>query len=149
MRYSASLKREIIVRILHRAAECGREERMKDLEDILKRTIEHLRSVSDSDAVVGKAIVTEDGTAVIPVSKVSYGFVAGGGEYGVSQESVKGNEYPCAAASGGGITVTPLGFLVCGKEKKFLPVSAAEKEDRLKELLRTAVKALKKDESDE
>ena len=118
---------------------------MKDLEDILKRTIEHLRSVSDSDAVVGKTIVTEDGTAVIPVSKVSYGFVAGGGEYGVSQ----GNEYPCAAASGGGITVTPLGFLVCGKEKKFLPVSAAEKEDRLKEVLRTAVKALKKDESDE
>ena len=59
---------------------------MKDLEDILKRTIEHLRSVSDSDAVVGKTIVTEDGTAVIPVSKVSYGFVAGGGEYGGERE---------------------------------------------------------------
>lgn len=122
---------------------------MKDLEDILKRTIERMRSVTDCDAVVGKAIVTEDGTAVIPVSKVSYGFVAGGGEYGVTTGAVKGEEYPCAAASGGGITITPLGFLVCGKEKKFLPVSAAEKEDKLKELLRTAVKAFKKDEKDE
>lgn len=122
---------------------------MKDLEDILKRTIERMRSVTDSDAVVGKAIVTDDGTAIVPVSKVSYGFVAGGGEYGVSPDGVKGAEYPCAAASGGGITITPLGFLVCGKEKKFLPVSVAEKEDKLKELLRTAVKALKKDEKDD
>ena len=85
---------------------------MKDLEDILKRTIERLRSVSDSDAVVGKAIVTEDGTAVIPVSKVSYGFVAGGGEYGEVKLFKKDSALPFAGGSGAVVSIKPAGFLV-------------------------------------
>src|SRR5699024_4305887 len=48
--------------------------RMRDLDEILKRTIENMRSVTDCDAVVGKPVRTEDGTVMLPVSRVSYGF---------------------------------------------------------------------------
>lgn len=115
--------------------------RMRDLDEILKRTIENMRSVTDCDAVVGKPVRAEDGTVMLPVSRVSYGFVAGGGEYALHGDEKAG--YPCAGAGGGGITVTPLGFLVCGREKKFIPVRAEEKAEGWKEVLRAAVKAAK------
>ena len=54
---------------------------MTQLDDILQKTIERMRAVTDCDAVVGKPFRAEDGTVLIPVSRVSYGFVAGGGEY--------------------------------------------------------------------
>ena len=41
------------------------------------------------------------------------------------------------------MTVTPLGFFVCGKEKKFIPVEAQEREEGWKELLRAVVRAAK------
>ena len=120
---------------------------MRDIEDVLLRTIDSLRAVTGCDAVVGKPFRAEDGTVLIPVSRVSYGFVAGGGEYPPKSD---GKEcYPCAAASGGGMTVTPMGFLVCGREKKFLPVAAVEKEEKWKELLRAALKAVKGGEDEE
>lgn len=117
---------------------------MKDPDAILQSVIERLRVVTDSEAVTGKPVVMSDGTVMIPVNKVSCGFVAGGGEYGAGKESAKTEGYPGAAASGGGITVTPLGFFVCGKEKRFIPVSAEEvKEEGWKELLRAVVRAAK------
>ena len=112
---------------------------MRDIEDVLLRTIDSLRAVTDCDAVVGKPFRAEDGTVLIPVSRVSYGFVAGGGEYPPKSD---GKEcYPCAAASGGGMTVTPMGFLVS--------VAAVEKEEKWKELLRAALKAVKGGEDEE
>lgn len=124
--------------------------KMRDLDEILQKTIDRMRAVSDCEAVCGKPVTAQDGTVMIPVSKVSCGFVAGGGEYGLGQDkSASAEAYPCAAASGGGITVTPLGFLVCGREKRFISVSAAEKEEGWKELLRAAVNAVKRSGGDE
>lgn len=117
---------------------------MKDPDAILQSVIERLRAVTDSEAVTGKPVVMSDGTVMIPVNKVSCGFVAGGGEYGAGKESAKTEAYPGAAASGGGMTVTPLGFFVCGKEKRFIPVEAQEREEGWKELLRAVVRAAKR-----
>ena len=116
---------------------------MKDPDAILQSVIERLRAVTDSEAVTGKPVVMSDGTVMIPVNKVSCGFVAGGGEYGAGKESAKTEASPGAAASGGGMTVTPLGFFVCGKEKRFIPVEAQEREEGWKELLRAVVRAAK------
>ena len=129
---------------------CGERSKMRDLDEILEKTIDRMRAVSDCEAVCGKPVTAQDGTVMIPVSKVSCGFVAGGGEYGLGQDkSASAEAYPCAAASGGGITVTPLGFLVCGREKRFISVSAAEKEEGWKDLLRAAVNAVKRSGGDE
>lgn len=121
---------------------------MRNFEEILQTTIAQLRTVSDSDAVVGKPVVTEDGVVVLPVSKVSYGFVVGGGEYSESSPKTKHDDYPHATASGGGITVTPLGFLVCGKEKRFIAVDRTA-DDKWKDLARAAFKAIRRKDDDE
>lgn len=121
---------------------------MKGFEEMLQATMESMRRISDSDAVVGKPVVTEDGVVILPVSKVSYGFVVGGGEYGEGAAKQKG-EYPHATASGGGITVTPVGFLLCGREKKFITVDKSYSDDKWKELARAAFRAIKKEDDDD
>ena len=55
------------------------------IESIMTTTMESIRDMVDVNTVVGEAIVTADGATVIPVSKVSFGFVAGGGEYGMAK----------------------------------------------------------------
>lgn len=121
---------------------------MKDgIDELIAKIIERLRAVSDCDAVIGRPVTAPDGTSVIPVSKVTFGFVAGGGEYGVC---VRGGESPqSAAASGGGMTVTPMGFLICGKEQRFIPLSHESADTKWKDVLRAALKAMGREKENE
>lgn len=122
---------------------------MENIENLMEATINHMRSVVDVDNVIGKPIVSDDLTTVIPISKVTYGFVMGGGEYNESSPKVKVTEYPYASASGGGVTITPLGFLVCGKEKQFIPVSGKGEVSKWSNLAKLAISALKGKEEEE
>lgn len=111
------------------------------LEEMLKRTIECVKSAIGSDEMVGKPILAGDGSVILPVSKLSYGFVSGGGEYGELEE----NRLPYAGVSGGGVTITPLGFFICGREKRFVALDKSEGDGKWTELLRTVLKAAKKE----
>ena len=51
------------------------------IEGIMNTTMENIREMVDVNTVIGDAVTTPDGSTVIPISKVSFGFVAGGGEY--------------------------------------------------------------------
>ena len=66
------------------------------------------------NTVIGEAIPTATGATIIPVSKVSFGFLAGGGEYDSSK--LPEPELPFAGGSGAGVSVQPVGFLVVGPE---------------------------------
>ena len=55
------------------------------IENLMTTTMDSIRDMVDVNTVVGEAIATPDGTTLIPISRVSFGFVAGGGEYGESQ----------------------------------------------------------------
>ncbi len=112
------------------------------LDEMLKRTVECVKSAVEGDEIVGKPIFTSDGSVIIPVSKLSYGFVSGGGEYG----DVAQGRLPYAGASGGGATVTPLGFLICGREKRFISLDGNYPESKWTELLRAAIKSMKKED---
>ena len=50
------------------------------IEGIMSTTLESIRDMIDVNTIVGDAITTADGSTVVPVSRVSFGFVAGGGE---------------------------------------------------------------------
>ena len=52
----------------------------KPVENVLEQTLKNLRAIVDVDCIVGNSIV-KDETTIIPISKVSVGFVSGGGEY--------------------------------------------------------------------
>ena len=112
------------------------------LDEMLKRTIECIRGAVESDEIVGRPILAADGSVILPVSKLSYGFVSGGGEYGEAEQ----NRLPYAGASGGGVTVTPLGFLICGREKRFISLDQSTSDGNWSDLLRAALATLKKED---
>ena len=60
----------------------GVKEKNKRVGDLVDRSVENLSELIDVNAVVGRPIVTSGGFRLIPVSKVTVGYLTGGGEYG-------------------------------------------------------------------
>jgi sporulation protein YtfJ len=122
------------------------------IENIMKTTMENLKEMIDVNTIVGDAVETSEGTVIIPISKVSFGFVAGGGEYkedaatgakngnGGGEPTKPEDEMPFAGGSGAGVSVNPIAFLVVGEDKiKLLPVQFNSTVDRIVELVPTVV----------
>ena len=117
------------------------------IENVMTTTMTHLKNLSDVDTVIGKPIILADNSILIPVSKVSVGFLVGGGEYS-EQPPKKSEQFPFATGSGAGLSVTPLGFLHTGLSKsEFIPVK--EDNDKLSDFITSAINTFKKDRSDE
>ena len=83
----------------------------RPLEKLMENSYVGLKNVLSADTVLGSPIITNDGVSIIPVTKITVGFLTGGGEFGVNQYQ----EFPFAGGSGTGLSVTPVGFLVCDK----------------------------------
>ncbi len=111
--------------------------------------MENLREMVDVNKIVGDAVETPDGHIIIPVSRVSFGFVAGGTEFDALEEQGKGtsqsqnqnqnqnqpDDFPFGGGSGGGVSIRPMAFLVVGPgEVRLLPVDRNAVFDRLIDL---------------
>ena len=121
------------------------------IENILSTAMENLKAMIDVDTVVGKPVVTADGVTVIPISKVSFGFASGGGEYsaGAADKPCRrvmldgrpeGGETPLpfAGGAGAGVTITPMAFVVIrGESVRMLPIAepASTSVDRIVEMV--------------
>lgn len=82
------------------------------IKDIMDTAMENLRPLIDSNVIIGKTIKSGD-LEIIPITKVTLGFVSGGGEYYSELKEIrKETEYPFSGGSGGGVSVRPIGFLV-------------------------------------
>ncbi len=104
------------------------------IENIMASTMENLNKMIDVDKVIGHAVVAPNGSTIIPVSQVAFGFASGGGEYEFPQS--KKENYPFAGGSGAGISVKPSGFLVIsGDLIRFLPIQKCSGYDKLIELV--------------
>ena len=115
------------------------------LENIMSTTLENIRDMIDVNTVVGEPIAAGDGETIIPISRVSFGFVAGGGEYGPASRAEGGAEHPFAGGTGAGVTVQPLGFLVTGPEQtRMLPAQCFQPLDRALELIPQVVADVRK-----
>ena len=73
---------------------------------IMESTLEKMREMVDVSTIIGEPMVTGD-TTLIPVSKVSYGFTTGGTDLPSKQ-----NKELFGGAGGGGISITPVAFIV-------------------------------------
>ena len=92
--------------------------------------------------MVGDPVQTQDGSTIIPISKVSFGFVAGGGEYACSGMQT-GEGLPFAGGAGAGVSVQPMGFLVCSANGvRMLSAHCASPMERIVELLPQALEKL-------
>lgn len=112
------------------------------INSLLRDTLEKIKETVDVNMIVGKPVITPDGTTVIPVSKISFGFGSGGSEYTPKNAS---SETPLAFGGGGGagVTVSPVCFLVVGKDgnANILGVNAqaSTTTDRLVEMIPGAI----------
>lgn len=78
------------------------------LNGFLGVTMDKIKEMVDVNTVIGDPISTQDGTTVIPISRVSYGFASGGTDLPSKAQPNKGL---FAGGSGAGITITPIAFL--------------------------------------
>lgn len=76
------------------------------LGELTESSMKNLQTLIDSNTVIGKEVITPDGTVILPVSKVSFGFGSGGSDLPASQKELFGG------GSGAGVTITPIAFLV-------------------------------------
>ena len=101
---------------------------MHPMEKIMETALSRIKSMIDTSIVVGEKIETTDGQVIIPISKVSVGFVAGGGEYNQNQDTT-----PFAGGSGAGFSVSPIGFAVFSKGK--INLTKIEPNENLEKLI--------------
>lgn len=97
------------------------------IQGLMQTAMENLRDMVDVNTIIGAPVETPDGQVIIPVSKVGFGFAAGGSEFsagtkpksnGNGHESGKpdGRHFPFGGGSGGGVSITPVAFIVVGEQ---------------------------------
>ena len=86
------------------------------IKDLMSSSMNDLSDMTDVNAVVGKPIYTPDGTTVIPICKVTMGFMTGGGEYGEVRQLKNDKDSPFAGGSGALISMKPVGFLTSNND---------------------------------
>jgi len=110
------------------------EEMRHPIEGLMQTAMESIKAIVDVNTILGDPVETPDGTVVVPVSRVSLGFAAGGTEY-EARGKAGGAEFPFGGGSGAGISVNPVAFLVVGQgEVRLLPVDSNVVLDRLIDL---------------
>jgi len=99
------------------------------IEGLMNSAMENIKGMVDVNTIVGDPVETPNGEVIIPISRVSFGFAAGGGEYMKKTGNGNGKEKevdsaPFAGGSGAGVSLSPVAFLVVGKDQvRLLPVT--------------------------
>ncbi len=103
-------------------------DKQQTVQELMANTLGKMRELVDSNTVIGTPITNESGVTIIPVSKISFGFVSGGTDFANDKQK---DLFGGAASSGA--SITPVGFLVInGTTVKFMQVAEGNRTiDRL------------------
>ncbi len=118
------------------------------INGLMETAMQSIKDMVDVNTIIGEPVESKDGTIIIPISKVSFGFGAGGSDFG--QKNLANSDSNFGGGSGGGATIEPVAFMVVGKEEiKLMPVEkvsspAQEIIDSVPTLLDKIVKLFKK-----
>lgn len=89
------------------------------IDGLMKTTMDKIKEMVDVNTIIGDPITSPDGTIIIPVSKVSYGFASGGSDFPTKKE----NKDCFGGGSGAGVTIQPVAFLTVYKGNvKLMPI---------------------------
>lgn len=100
------------------------------IPEIIRSSMENIRSMVDANTIVGDPVAATGGTVIIPISKIAVGIASGGVDY-TSKNDVHVKPQNFGGGGGTGLTVSPVGFLVCDKngEVEFINVTSKGKPD--------------------
>lgn len=111
-------------------------EKKNPLNDLMRDGMDKVRTMVDTNAIVGQPISTPDGVTLIPISRVSMGFGGGGAAFGNKNDTTaEGN---LSAGMGTGVKIDPVAFLVVKDgHVRVMPVAlpAATTVDRIVEMV--------------
>lgn len=94
------------------------------IQGLMDTAMSNIKSMVDVNTIVGNPVTTPDGTVIIPISTVSFGFGAGGTQFAAKQDTVTPQNPMFGGGCGGGANVKPIAFLVVGNGNvKLLPIS--------------------------
>ncbi|MBJ9988451.1 GerW family sporulation protein [Paenibacillus cellulositrophicus] len=93
------------------------------IQGLMQTAMENIKGMVDVNTIVGDPVETPDGSVILPISKVGFGFAAGGSDFNAddiskSVSAAPGHEsksLPFGGGSGGGVSIRPIAFLVVGK----------------------------------
>ena len=92
------------------------------IQGLMDTAMSNIKAMVDVDTVIGDPFTAPDGTVIIPISTVSFGFGAGGSDFTAKSEKA-GNDKLFGGGCGGGASVKPKGFLVLSNGNiRFLPL---------------------------
>ena len=113
------------------------------IEGMMNVSMEKIKQMVDVNTIIGDPISSPDGSVVIPVSKVTYGFASGGSDF-ANKKSETENLF--GGGSGAGITISPVAFLVmCNGEVNLLPIQQYNSSlDRIIEMVPELIDKFKK-----
>jgi sporulation protein YtfJ len=87
------------------------------IQGLMTAAMENLKAMVDVNTIIGDPVETPDGSVILTVSKVGFGFAAGGSEFVIDspQGGTQGQaKQPFGGGSGGGVSITPIAFLIVG-----------------------------------
>ncbi len=120
------------------------------IQGLMDTTLEKIKQMVDVNTVIGDPIVTNDGTTIIPVSKIVYGFASGGSEF-ASKNKPDSNLF--GGGGGAGVTINPVAFIaVSHGNVKLLNITSGTNEKAIAlvpEMFDKIVGLIKKDKSKE
>ncbi len=94
------------------------------IQGLMDTAMSNIKSMVDVNTIVGDSVTTPDGTVIIPISTVSFGFGAGGTQFAAKADTVTPQNPMFGGGCGGGANVKPIAFLVVGGGNvRLLPIS--------------------------
>lgn len=115
------------------------------IQGLMYTAMQSIRDMIDVNTIVGDPVEAADGTVIIPISKVGLGFGVGGSDYASKYEKVSGTDSNLfGGGAGGGVSITPVAFMVVGKGQiRLLPVNPETNiYDRLLDMVPVAIDKL-------
>lgn len=114
-------------------------EKSSTIDNLIEKTLASLKTISTNETIFGNSVNLPDGTSIVPVSKITVGFVVGGGEYADISTRRVATHYPMAGGSGGAVMLSPIGFLVSTPtEVKFVSTTNETNYQKILELVAKA-----------
>ena len=107
------------------------------IQGMMDTAMSNIKSMIDVNTIVGDPVTTPDGTVIIPISTVSFGFGAGGSEFKGTKETPAAEAPMFGGGCGGGASVKPVAFMIVGNGAiKLLPATPnASSADKLASLI--------------
>jgi sporulation protein YtfJ len=110
----------------------------------MKTTMAHIKDMVDVNTIIGDPIESKDGSTIIPISKVSFGFASGGSEFNSGDCKEGKSKFPFGGGSGAGVIIRPIAFIVMKNESvKLLPVEYANPIDKIIDSIPQLIEAVK------